>query len=631
MMNNNPRKWWQQSVWLPGFLAVGVLVVVYLATLQRDVNGSSHDYLLDVGEIQVALNVWGTIHYTGYPLFTILSAILTGLARLVGFAPAAAASFAAFFWSLLSLLIIYRLAWQISQGERLLTALTVLVLGLVETFWLHSVIAEVYSFSLLLTSLALLLGLSLREQWSPAKWLLLVFVLSSGFVHHRLLLLVSPGVLLLVGQKGWPWLRKNPRWVVYSILAFTLPFLAYLYLPIRAWQGSIWVYGQPGTWRGFWEQVTGSEVTGNLLRLPGDLRVWWDNLGFLAEHLDHQLPVLALGVGLVGLIWLARRQPLVGFSFLATTAAFLLFVAAFPRAVWVPAVLLPVLLMLGLGVLFFLHRLAQGWPVSRWLGAILLLVLAFTLFYRNLPFVEEVTRNPAGREVIETLHQLTQTTQPGYDPVVALPWGSGFFAAAYGAYVTGELEGFRLVDHRADFRSILAEEGEILIPALYLDYWPATFWQERLGEIYLATASPGVVAISQRPLFQEVPVTTEFDLGNGIRIRSASLAWTAVDEIQATIYWEARRPVEFNYSVAVHLVARVPPEGPADILNQADVVNPVAGWYPTGLWQPGNVVRDVYRLSVPPDRAPEAVRISLYRVDENGSFINSEWFTLPIP
>ncbi len=65
-----------------------VLAVVYAPTLQRDVNGSSHPYMIDVGEIQVALNVWGTIHHTGYPLYTMLGALSATVFRGMGANPA---------------------------------------------------------------------------------------------------------------------------------------------------------------------------------------------------------------------------------------------------------------------------------------------------------------------------------------------------------------------------------------------------------------------------------------------------------------------------------------------------------------------------------------------------------------
>ena len=130
-------------IWLPGLTALCALVLVYAGTLHGDIHGrSNNNYMDDSGEIQVALNIWGTIHYTGYPLYTILGALLVQVARAIGLSPAAAASATSAVWSLLALAILYLVLLRLTGGERVLAALTVLAIGLVETFWIHSVIDE---------------------------------------------------------------------------------------------------------------------------------------------------------------------------------------------------------------------------------------------------------------------------------------------------------------------------------------------------------------------------------------------------------------------------------------------------------------------------------------------------------
>jgi hypothetical protein len=89
--------------------------------------------------------------------------------------------------------------------------------------------------------------------------------------------------------------------------------------------------------------------------------------------------------------------------------------------------------------------------------------------------------------------------------------------------------------------------------------------------------------------------------------------------------------VEKDYSVAVHLVAHDPPRGAEDVLAQSDAVHPVMGWYPTSRWTVGEVVRDDYLLDVPSGGSPVAVRIGMYRVDQDGAFVNTPWLSLPVP
>jgi hypothetical protein len=40
---------------------------------------------------------------------------------------------------------------------------------------------------------------------------------------------------------------------------------------------------------------------------------------------------------------------------------------------------------------------------------------------------------------------------------------------------------------------------------------------------------------------------------------------------------------------------------------------PVWGVYPTSRWQPDEIVRDVYALSLPPNVTPEAMQIVVYK------------------
>jgi hypothetical protein len=127
-----------------------------------------------------------------------------------------------------------------------------------------------------------------------------------------------------------------------------------------------------------------------------------------------------------------------------------------------------------------------------------------------------------------------------------------------------------------------------------------------------------------------MPLQVNFDLGTGVRLRSAEARWVGSEAIQSSLYWEAMRAVEVNYSVAVHLLARDPPQGPQDILAQADAVHPVSGWYPVSQWQVGEVVRDEYVVQVPAGSRPVAVRIGMYQVDGTGTFVNTPWLVLTV-
>jgi hypothetical protein len=92
-----------EAGWSDGLVVAVVLLAVlalYLPTLQTDVSGNHAEPTLDTGEFQIALNVWGTMHPTGYPLYGLVGSGFVHLARLLDAGPATAASLFSLLWSL---------------------------------------------------------------------------------------------------------------------------------------------------------------------------------------------------------------------------------------------------------------------------------------------------------------------------------------------------------------------------------------------------------------------------------------------------------------------------------------------------------------------------------------------------
>ena len=63
-------------------LVLLILLPIYLLTLQTQINGAEHYFMIDVGETQAVLNLLGTLHATGYPLYVMVSSGLVALALL---------------------------------------------------------------------------------------------------------------------------------------------------------------------------------------------------------------------------------------------------------------------------------------------------------------------------------------------------------------------------------------------------------------------------------------------------------------------------------------------------------------------------------------------------------------------
>ena len=103
-------------------------------------------------------------------------------------------------------------------------------------------------------------------------------------------------------------------------------------------------------------------------------------------------------------------------------------------------------------------------------------------------------------------------------------------------------------------------------------------------------------------------------LGNQVRFLGYDLSPETVqagDSFSVTLYWQALRPMEIGYHVFTHLAT---PSG--RVVAQQDGV-PRQGAYPTDLWQTGEVVADIYRVTIDPAVAPGKyeLEVGMYRLE----------------
>jgi hypothetical protein len=409
--------------------------------------------------------------------------------------------------------------------------------------------------------------------------------------------------------------------------------LTYLYLPLRAWQGATWTFGQPGTWRGFWTMVFDTKAS-RIIALPAGPGQWLARAGATIGLLNDDLPVPVLAIGLMGLLTpglRGRRRESLGL-WLAVLPYLVLCLVIWEGRVSdaLLAAKLPVVHLAGLGLALVAGEVGRRWPRLAIGATATLAVLWVSLFVVHRPAVLAITRDPRAEEVIATVEQVAPPDRP--TTFMAL-WGHDFWSLAYAQVYRGQLSGLNLVDHNADFQAILGRGDRLLTLERTFYHLPPSWWDERVGPVYLNSVAPGVIEIAQRPSLTkaDVPPGPGLDLGNGVRLLSARLEAPRPEELILTVYWEAQRQLDEDYSVAVHLLARDPPRGPEDILAQADRRHPVGGWYPTSRWQAGEVVRDHYVIPVPAGSQPVAVRVGMYRVDPQGQFHNTDWLVLPVP
>ena len=131
--------------------------------------------MIDAGETQILLNGWGSLHPTGYPLYVVSGNVLTNTLRSLGISPIVAPALVSLLWGLLALLLFYVFGMHLGASPWLAAGVTLLY-GMTRTVWIHHVIAEIYSFNLLLLLILLCLALwraPLRTRRRQALTLLL--------------------------------------------------------------------------------------------------------------------------------------------------------------------------------------------------------------------------------------------------------------------------------------------------------------------------------------------------------------------------------------------------------------------------------------------------------------------------
>ncbi len=620
-----------QRLFSSSYIAIGgtavLSLLIFLTTLQLDINGSNHPYVTDVGEIQNALPRWGTIHFTGYPQFTALGSLFVTLLRGFGMAPAAAGSLYAAVWGAVTIGILVHLLIQLDI-QPLFAASAALLLGLSTSFWVDASITEIHTLTMALTLATLAAAISWQRTERPRDLYWLAFLAGQGLAHQRAFVFLGLGLLVLVIRKWRLIWQQLPAVIGLALLG---P-LTYIYLPLRAWMGADWTFNSPGTWEGFWSLFFDTK-TERIIELPQTAVAAWMRLQDVFILLADDLPWPLLLLGLGGL-WLPLRQiriserlsfTLIWLAYLALS--FIIWIGRVGEAVL--AAKLPVIMMAVIGLAFWSQRLWQWRPKSGQISVAIWGLTAVFLFINHRPIVLAITRDRGAEQIINQVAQTEPATDGAPITFMAL-WGNDYWQLAYAQAYQNQFPHLGLVDHDTDFGRIVSEGKHVWTLSQTFYQRPLDWWEDQMGAVHLTAVAPGVVEIMPEPMI--VPTRTPLlQLDNGITIQNAHLAWLDEQTVRVDITWQAQIRPTADYSVAIHLVTQDPPTGPQDIVAQTDSASPIDGWYPTSHWHEGELVHDAYTISVAPEASPATARIGMYQVTDDGQFLNSGWLAFPLP
>jgi len=571
------------------------LLVIYMTTIQTIPNGSSHYYMIDVGETQIVLNNWGTLHATGYPLYVMSGNVLTNGLTIAGVSPVVAPALVSLLWGGLTLGLFFVLAHHLSGRVWIAAGVTV-VFGLTRTVWIHHVIAEIYSFGLLLQLLVLTLALWREPIRGRIIWMAIIGGLAVG--HHRATVMMIPGLLYAV----WPHLRAEgrrlPRLVVTALLLGLLGLVPYIYLYLRAQAGADWVYGQPGTLSGLWDEFIGREAN-RFIGFPETFDALIANFNLINTVLIRDLTAPGIIAGLVGLGWGLRqtetRRPALTLGLIGL-AAYGFHVAYYTDVL--SALILLMTLPLAFGWVLLAMRLPQ--TVARYSLSPLAAALAVYLLIFNYPFIQAQVTNTNGLETAA----LVEAAPP--ESTVMLAWGPEYFAVSAVKLLLDDLESLTIVDDKVDYADY---NPPIITPEYTLFTQTLDWWEARLGgTVYPSVVAPRLVALRTEPILSDDPPP---------QLSATDVMIWCDEPVALDVTWVTAEPPTQDLDVFVHGL-----DAEGRLVAQGDQFDPVYGWRPLSSWLAGERVRDIYPLYDGDDSQVVRIRYGFYRALPQGGFEN---------
>ena len=493
-----------------------------------------------------------------------------------------------------------------------------LLSGLGPIFYSQATIAEVYTLNAAFVAAVLLLTLKRR-------WLWLAFVYGLSLTHHRTMLLLLPAILVFAFLTRYRESEPDSsRPSLFKLgLAFALPLLLYLYLPLRGHVGSL-----DGTYRptlaGFWQHIAGGGYGQFLLDNPfGHERT----AIFYGRLFTHELAWWGIALGMVGLGVLAwRRQAaqlaLLGLALLAYLA-FNLFYAVSDIAVFFIPLFLLIAVLAGYGAGTCLNWLWQKQPLLAAGMALLALALPISQF-RGQSRAGDWAVHDYGRDVLAQ----------------AMPQD----AVVVG--ILGEMTLLRYFqetsDLRPDLQTYAADLDEDRLAKV-----DALLSQTQDAAVYLTRELPGaparwslsaegpLIRVRPEPLLAQPATIGNLEMPPGIdlpltpEIHLVSYAFTrpqsqqAVAPVRLTVVWRVDGPVPGDYKISARLLNEA-----GQTVTSVDNV-PVHFAYPTSAWRVGEYISDVYDLPPPPDLAPGQYRPLLILYDPANNAAEVGQITLP--
>ncbi len=652
-------RFWRSDAIVTLALAIASLVF-YLRTLAPGVVDA------DGGELQFAAWNFSFVHPTGYPLFLILGGLTQHLLAVGD--PAYRLNVFTAFTAALAVGMLY-LAVKELTCRRSSAAIAALSFAVTRTFWFDASAAEVYDLNAFFLALLLFLALRWQASASARAFGAFCFVFGLALTHHRTMILWAPAFALFFVKVGLQLRRSKdfrglreleglrtssrPNWrtlrvTLLAVGLFLLPFLMYLYIPLRAPSSPYAVLSlapnralvlYDNTVSGFLNYVFGRAF---------QHEIGWDatsiaRLGRLPQWSLEQFSVFGIGLGLVGLGCMLARKAWARLTLLMAGAVTTVLFASLYHIGDIAHYYIPAFLIwavwIGVGL--------------AWLGSL--------RDRRKTPSGDEGRRTVDGRPTTDDRQPLTADRRQSVFTVlifaaiavaVLAPQFVGNFAAADRSHETQAREQWdRILAGPIPPNAILlSNDRDEMMPLWYIQY-VENRRLDLLGLFPLITPLPEhanivqlieAVLDTQRPLYLIKPMpglevkfrlanavapmvrvegrvtdapprfATDAVLGDRVRVIGYDVARQA-HSLQVAVYWQPFDKLEYNYTTFVHLVDERGQKIAQGTDHQAG-----GEFYPTTMWQPGEALRDGQSIVLPPGVALKEYRlvVGMYRQRE---------------
>lgn len=378
-----------------------VALTLYLLTLAPTISGE------DSGEFITAAATLGVAHPPGYPLYCLLGHLFSWMP--LG-TPAWRINFMSAFFSAASISLAILTVIYLTRNRRA-ALMAGLMLACTRDLWSQSVVAEVYTLTLFVLAASFLTLLLWSDRGEGRYLFFFAALCGTGItVHNTMLLILPPAVLFFLHSEYKAKERTSPALLFYACCCAALPFLLYLYLPLRSRANPLLDWGNPETLPLMLRHIFRSQYAFMVDQYPRDLGRFLEQLRVFLRFAREQAGLIPAVCGLTGLLLLLRQRKdyalFLLFSLLLIPAAFSFWqnFEITREWLWVMRVFgIPSWYILALGCGIFLHRLSETSQKMKpffWLLAVSFILFPLVRNYRyndksDYYWVEDYARNLA--------------------------------------------------------------------------------------------------------------------------------------------------------------------------------------------------------------------------------------------